>query len=182
MSSARTPSVLRPMPLALAAVAVGSIAAPAVAADLTVTVDVPTIRTAAYHRPYVAVWIEQPDQTAVRTVALWYEAGATARGDGDGEQYLKDIRTWWRKIGRTTTLPIAGATGPTRAPGRQTVSVAGARLASLPAGTYNIVVKAAREQGGREIVRVPFTWGGAANSASATGTSELGAVRVAVTR
>ena len=174
---------MRPLPLMLA-VAAGSIAVPAVAADLTVTLDVPTIRTAAYHRPYVAVWIEQQDtaQTAVRTIALWYEAGDTARGEGTGEQYLKDIRTWWRKGGRAMTLPIAGVTGPTRAPGRQTVTVPGARMASLPRGTYNIVVEAAREQGGREIVRVPFTWGGAANTASAAGTSELGAVRVAVTR
>ena len=174
---------MRPLPLMLAAAA-GSIAAPALAADLTVTLDVPTISTAAYHRPYVAVWIEQRDtaQTAVRTVALWYEAGATARGEGDGEQYLADIRTWWRKGGRAMTLPIDGVTGPTRAPGRHTVTVTGARLASLPAGAYNLVVEAAREQAGREIVRVPFTWGGAANSASAAGNSELGAVRVAVTR
>ncbi len=172
----------RTLPLILAAGA-ASIAAPAVAADLTVTVDVPTISTAAYHRPSVAVWIERAaDQVPMHTIGLWYEAGATARGDGDGEQYLKDIRTWWRKGGRAMALPIDGITGPTRSPGRQTVSVAGARLASLPAGSYNVVVEAAREQGGREIVRVPFTWGGAANSASAAGTSELGAVRVAVTR
>lgn len=174
---------MRPLPLMLA-VAAGSVAVPAVAADLTVTLDIPTIRTAAYHRPYVAVWIERQDtaQTNVRTLALWYEAGNTARGEGTGEDYLKDVRTWWRKGGRSTALPIDGVTGPTRAPGRQTVTVRGARLASLAAGTYNIVVEAAREQGGRELVRVPFTWGGAANNASAAGTSELGAVRVAVTR
>ncbi len=172
---------MRSLPLILGTVA-GAVATPALAADLTVTLEVPTIRTAAYHRPYVAVWIEQPDQTAVRTVALWYEAGATARGEGDGEQYLKDLRTWWRKGGRAMTLPIDGVTSPTRAPGRQTVSVSAARLASLPAGQYNLVVEAAREQGGREVVRVPFTWGGAANTASAAGTTELGAVRVAVSR
>ncbi|MBX9615127.1 MAG: DUF2271 domain-containing protein [Caulobacteraceae bacterium] len=172
---------MRPLPLILAAAA-GAMAAPAVAADLTVTLDVPTIRTAAYHRPYVAVWIEQPDQTAVRTIALWYEAGDTGRGEGRGEDYLKDVRTWWRKGGRAMALPIDGVTGPTRAPGRQTVTVSGARLSSLPAGQYNVVIEAAREQGGREVIRLPFTWGGAANSASAAGTSELGAVRVAVTR
>ncbi len=172
---------MRPLPLMLAAAA-GTIAAPAMAADLTVTLEVPTISTAAYHRPYVAVWIERPDQVAVRTIALWYEAGDTGRGEGTGEDYLKDIRTWWRKGGRGMALPVGGVTGPTRAPGRQTVTVSGARLASLPAGTYNVVIEAAREQGGREVVRVPFTWGGAANNASAAGISELGAVRVAVTR
>lgn len=173
---------MRPLPLILGA-AVGAVAAPAVAADLSVTLTVPTISTAAYHRPYVAVWIErEADDVPMFTIGLWYEAGATARGDGDGEQYLKDIRTWWRKGGRATTLPIAGVTGPTRAPGRYTITAPAARMASLPAGQYEVVVQAAREQGGVEAVRVPFTWGGAANSASASGTVELGAVSVSVTR
>jgi hypothetical protein len=60
-------------------------------------------------------------------------------------------------------------------------TVVGARLRNLPAGQYTLVVEAAREMGGRESVRVPFRWG-AANTASGTGSSELGAVRVAVTR
>ena len=172
---------MRLLPIVITTVGLAA-AAPAMAADLTVSVEIPRLNTASYHRPYVAVWIERPDQTAVRTLALWYEAGATARGEGDGEQYLKDLRTWWRKGGRALALPIDGITSPTRAPGRQTVTLSGARLTSLPAGTYNVVVEAAREQGGREVVRVPFTWGGAANNATAAGTSELGAVRVAVTR
>jgi hypothetical protein len=51
-----------------------AVAAPALAADLTVSVEVPRLSVAAYHRPYVAVWIERPDeQVAVRTVAVWYE-------------------------------------------------------------------------------------------------------------
>ena len=173
---------MRSTALILAAGAV-SAAAPAVASDLNVTINVPTISTAAYHRPYVAAWIERAaDQVPMHTIALWYEAGATARGEGDGEQYLKDIRSWWRKGGRATTLPISGATGPTRAPGRHTITAPAARMNALPAGQYVVVVEAAREQGGRELVRVPFTWGGAANTASASGTSELGAVSVSVTR
>lgn len=47
---------MRPTALILAAGA-ASVAAPALAADLTVTVEVPRISTAAYHRPYVAAWI-----------------------------------------------------------------------------------------------------------------------------
>ncbi|MGV3578997.1 DUF2271 domain-containing protein [Brevundimonas sp.] len=173
---------MRPSALILAAGAV-SVAAPAVAADLNVTINVPSISTAAYHRPYVAVWIERAaDDVPMHTIGLWYEAGDTARGEGTGEQYLKDLRSWWRKGGRATTLPIAGATGPTRAPGRHTITAPAARMNALPAGQYEVVVEAAREQGGRELVRVPFTWGGAANNASASGTSELGAVSVSVTR
>ena len=170
---------MRSLPLILTTAAVLGAAAPALAADLTVTVELPRIPVASYHRPYVAVWIERPDQTAVRTLAVWYQQ--TRNNEGDGKDWLKDIRTWWRKGGRAMTLPADGVSGATRAPGRQTVTVPGARLASLPPGQYNIVVEAARELGGREVVRVPFRWGGA-NTGRVSGTTELGAVSVAVTR
>jgi hypothetical protein len=154
-------------------------AAPALAADLSVSVDIPRLNTASYHRPYVAVWIERPDQTAVRTLAVWYQQ--TRNSEGDGKDWLKDMRTWWRKGGRAMSLPADGVSGATRAPGTQTIRVPGARLNGLQPGQYNIVVEAARELGGREVVRVPFRWG-AANSGQASGSTELGAVRVNVTR
>jgi hypothetical protein len=94
---------------------------------------------------------------------------------------LRDLRAWWRKGGRAMAMPADGISGPTKAPGRHAVNVPGARLRNLPDGQYTLVVEAAREMGGRASVRVPFRWG-AANTASGTGSSELGAVRVAVTR
>jgi hypothetical protein len=148
------------------------------AADLTVSVEIPRIAVAAYHRPYVAVWIETPDQTAVRTLAVWYEI---AKPDQEGQDWLKDLRTWWRKGGRAMRMPADGVSGATRAPGRQTVTIPGARLSGLATGQYNVVVEAAREQGGHDLVRVPIRWG-AANSGQGRGTAELGAVSVTVTR
>lgn len=153
-------------------------AAPLAPGDLTVSIGIPRINSASYHRPYVAVWIERPDQTAVRTLSVWYD---TALPAGEGKDWLKDIRTWWRKDGRNLTLPADGVSGPTRAPGTQTVTIPASRLSDLPAGNYVMAVEAARELGGREIVRVPFRLG-AANTASGTGESELGAVRVTVAR
>ncbi len=154
-------------------------AAPAMAADLSVSVEIPRLSTASYHRPYVAIWIERPDQTAVQTLAVWYQQ--TRNNEGDGKDWLKDLRTWWRKGGRAMTLPADGVSGATRAPGRQTVTIPAARLSGLQPGQYNIVVEAARELGGRESVRVPFRWG-QANSGQGAGSTELGAVRVTVTR
>ena len=153
-------------------------ASPSFAQNLTVTIELPRIASAGYHRPYVAVWLERPDQTPVRTLAVWYNQVLPA---GEGKDWLKDIRTWWRKGGRDLRLPADGVSGATRAPGRQTLTVPGARLRDLPAGQYNIVVEAARELGGREAVRVPFRWG-AANTGRATGATELGAVSVTVSR
>ena len=149
------------------------------AADLSVSVELPRISSASYHRPYVAVWIEKPDQSTAQTLAVWYQQ--TRNNEGDGKDWLKDLRTWWRKGGRAMALPADGVSGATRAPGRQTITVPAARLAGLQPGQYNSVVEAARELGGREVVREPFRWG-AANTGAGTGASELGAVRVAVTR
>ncbi|QTC91438.1 DUF2271 domain-containing protein [Brevundimonas goettingensis] len=164
---------------ALAVTAASAVAAPAMAADLTVTIEVPRLPVAAYHRPYVAVWIENPaDQAAVRTLAVWYEQ---VKPDNEGQTWLKDLRTWWRKGGRAMRMPADGVSGATRAPGRQTITIPAARLSGVAAGQYNLVVEAAREQGGREVVRVPFRWG-APNTGRVAGTSELGAVSVAVSR
>ena len=163
----------------LTGAALAAVAAPAAAADLTVTVEIPRLNTASYHRPYVAVWIERPDQATVRTLAVWYQQ--TANNEGDGRDWLKDMRTWWRRGGRAMTMPADGISSATKAPGRHTVTTPGARLSGLAAGDYVIVVEAARELGGREVVRVPFRWGGA-NTASGQGSTELGAVSVTVTR
>lgn len=168
---------MRQLPLILTATAAAAVAGPALAADITVSVEVPRLSVAAYHRPYVAVWIERPDNTAVRTVAVWYEVSNTE----EGKDWLKDIRTWWRRGGRSLSLPMDGVSSATKAPGRHAVTIPAARLRDMPAGDYVMVVEAARELGGRESVRVPFRWG-AANTARATGSTELGAVSVAVTR
>ena len=170
---------MRKLTLALPAAALAAAAAPATAADLNVSVTLPRLSVAAYHRPYVAVWIERPDNTAVRTLAVWYQQ--TANREGDGKDWLKDMRTWWRRGGRALTLPADGISSATKAPGTHQVRVPGARLSNLPAGDYVLVVEAARELGGREAVRIPFTWG-RANTARASGSTELGAVSVAVTR
>lgn len=169
---------MRSLPLILTAAAAGAVAVPAAAADLTVSVEIPRIASASYHRPYVAMWIERADQTNAQTLQVWYDMKLA---NEEGKDWLKDLRTWWRKGGRAQALPADGISGATRAPGRQTVTIPAARLRNLPAGQYTLVVEAARELGGREAVRVPFRWG-AANTADAAGSTEMGAVRVTVSR
>ena len=140
-------------------------------ADMTVTVEVPHLTVAEYHKPYVAVWIEKPDQTAAANLAVWYDA----KSKEDGTKWLRDLRTWWRKAGRELSFPADGLTGPTRPPGPNRIAVDPAKLRALAPGSYNLVVEAAREVGGREVVRVPFTWP-ARTSASAKGSTELGTI------
>ncbi|MDX2234160.1 MAG: DUF2271 domain-containing protein [Hyphomonadaceae bacterium] len=163
----------------LAAVFAGLAVPAAWADDLTVTFEVPRLRTAEYHAPYVAIWIERADQTSAGTLAVLYDVAAP---NNAGAEWLKDLRTWWRKAGRDMTLPADGLSGATRPPGRHTMTFDGARsaLRTLPPGAYTLAVEAARELGGREVVRAPFMWGAPGAAATATGASELGVVSVVV--
>jgi hypothetical protein len=152
----------------------------AMAADLTVKFELPQLNVAEYHKPYVAIWIERPDQSVVNTLAVLYDV---KKRDNGGTKWVKDLRTWWRKAGRDVTLPMDGVSGATRTAGVQTMTFPAARagLDKLPAGDYKLVIEAAREAGGRELVRVPFHWAPKSNVAAAFGgKEELGAVSLAI--
>ena len=154
-----------------------ALGAPAFAADLNVGVEIPRLNVAEYHRPYVAVWVARADQGVASNLAVWYEM---KKANAEGTKWLKDMRQWWRRSGRELTVPVDGVTGPTRPVGTHALTFGAQHpeLGKLPPGDYTLVVEAAREVGGRELVKVPFKWGGA-GSGKAKGTSELGLVSVA---
>lgn len=163
------------IPFALAA---AGIALPTLAADLGLKIEIPRLQVAEYHRPYVSVWIEKPDQSFVANLAVWYDLKLR---NNEGTKWLKDMRSWWRKSGRDLTMPMDGLSSATRAPGEHSVQFSGAKgpLSQLSPGEYHLVIEAAREVGGRELVRVPFQWPPkAASNADAKGSHELGAVGV----
>jgi hypothetical protein len=174
----------------------------ACAAEMNVAVELSKLDVAEYHRPYVAMWIEREDASFVANLSVWYQEkrgggpSAASRGGGGpggpggegggegGTKWLNELRTWWRKNGREqASFPIDGVTGPTKPAGIQQVKFSGdkAPLASLAPGKYRLVVEAAREGGGRELVRVPFEWPAkSAQSLTGKGTSELGTVALNV--
>jgi hypothetical protein len=152
------------------------ISAPLMAADLHVSVEIPRLQVAEYHRPYVALWLERPDQSHVADLAVWYDLKLK---DDEGEKWLKDLRQWWRRSGRSLDLPVDGVSAATRAVGSHelTFDDSKAPLKDLPAGEYRLVVEAAREVGGRELLRVPFNWPPQEKqSHQAQGKSELGSI------
>lgn len=149
----------------------------ATASEVTLTVTLPRLNVAEYHAPYVAVWIEDEQRQATQ-VAVWYDV---AMANGEGQQWLKDLRQWWRRGGRALSMPVDGLTGATRGPGQHTVSTRlTAALSSLPPGQYQLVVEAAREVGGREVLQLPVTLPLTAQQlpSEITGQSELGAIRL----
>lgn len=153
---------------------------PAFAAGLGASIEVPRLNTSEYHRPYVAAWIERPDNSVAATVAVWYDVRTrTNNPEGEGTKWLKDLRQWWRRTGRELQVPIDGVTGATKPAGTHTVSLTEAATAKLAPGAYKFVVEAAREAGGREVVSVPFQWPPAkADSQSASGSNELGEIKL----
>ncbi|MGN7917831.1 DUF2271 domain-containing protein [Lysobacter sp. ESA13C] len=152
---------------------------PALAADLELNIEIPRINAAEYHRPYVAAWIEKADNSVASNLAVWYDLDMK---NGEGTKWLKDMRQWWRRSGRTLQMPVDGVSGATRPVGQHAVSFKGnsKALAGLAPGRYTLVVEAAREVGGREMLSIPFEWPAKAQNLSAQGKTELGKVKVVV--
>ncbi|GLT00413.1 hypothetical protein GCM10007897_17990 [Sphingobium jiangsuense] len=143
-----------------------AIATPAAAG--TVTVTIPRLNVAEYHRPYVAVWLEPEGGGPARTIAVWYDI--KKGGNEPGTKWLSDLRAWWRKGGRSLKMPADGVSGATRAPGRYTIPLP----RDLRPGNYILNVEAARETGGRELVSLPVAVPN--GSGKASGRTELGPV------
>jgi hypothetical protein len=175
-ASCASRALTRPTTVALAVTAFFVSIGSAHAVDMTVRVTIPTLNVAESHRPYVAMWIERPDQTVAANLAVWYDL---KKKNNEGEKWLKDMRQWWRRSGRDLQMPVDGVSGATRPVGEQKVSfVSGkAQLPELPPGDYVLMVEAAREAGGHELVKVPFQWPPkTVQNDQAQGQSELGAV------
>lgn len=153
-------------------------ASAAVAGEAAITIEIPRLAVAEYHKPYVAFWIESEDGDKLTNLAVWYDS---KQKDGEGTKWLKDMRQWWRRTGRELTMPTEGLSSPTRAPGVHELKfdAAAAPLKALTPGKYQLVVEAAREVGGRELLRVPFEWPAKAPAEVAVkGEHEIGALKL----
>jgi hypothetical protein len=118
------------------------------ASKMTIDVTIPELNVNPYHRPYVAVWLEDVDRKYVTTIALW----------ADDMEWYKDLRQWWRKAGRSQQ-PFDGVTGATKKPGKYKISWSGqdAFGKSIVPGQYLLKIEASREEGGREFIKTKIT-------------------------
>lgn len=164
---------MRPWLAVIPALFAGLAAANAGAAELRLEVNIPRMAVAEYHAPYLAFWLKHADSGEIVPLGLWYD---------DQEKWLKDLRLWWRRTGRTQSAPYDGLTGATRRPGTHSVDFSELpALSDLPEGDYQLVVEAAREVGGREVVRLPFHWPAeSTHTVTAKGDTELGDVTLQV--
>lgn len=157
------------------------LAMPAWSADAQLEINLPAIQGARVKRPYVAVWLEKAaSHDFAGNIAVWYDM---AKPNNIGAtKWLPDLRSWWRASGSQASFPIDGVSGATRSAGQHVINLGAAEaLKKLPAGEYEVVVEVSREHGGHDLVRLPLQWPPrAARASEATGSQELGAVRLTV--
>lgn len=121
------------------------------ATELKLSLNLPQ-QSGEYHNPYVAVWIENSKGKSVRTLVLWRE----------GSKWLKDIRRWWRKVGRKDETLVDAITSATRAAGNYqlTFHALDDDKNQLASGNYILHLEVVRENGGRAIIKQKFTLNG----------------------
>lgn len=139
--------------------------------DVSITFEVPAIDAQPYHKPYVAVWVETLERKGLHSIAVWHEK----------DDWLKDLRQWWRKLGRGGAS-FDGVSGATRKPGIYTVNwnASDASGKQLPPGEYYLNIEAAREQGGRDFIRQKIQLGQGAQEYKVDGDLELGSIVIRV--
>jgi hypothetical protein len=136
--------------LALTALIVSFTATASDEGQFVLTINIPKMNVVEYHAPYIATWIENDKRKTVASTSLWYD---------DQEKWLKDIRRWWRKTGRGQKKPYDGVTGATRRPGEHQLVLRSEDTSEiLEDGEYVLYIEASREVGGREVLKLPFSW------------------------
>lgn len=114
-------------------------------AKLDVQLELPKIDTTMYARPYVAVWVEDNSRKSVKTIELWVGK----------DEWLKDLRSWWRKVGRYDRELVDAVTSATRPAGQYRFVWDGKSDSGekLEQGEYTIHIEVVREHGGRNYLR-----------------------------
>jgi len=126
--------------------------------ELEVTFEInPAVAGGRYRRPYVAVWVEDADGRAVRTLVLWVQTS------GPGPKWIPDLKRWYRsdrirKAADGTDL-IPTVSEATRKPGQYSVTWNGLDDAGrlIKPGDYTLFIEAAREHGTYQLIRKTVT-------------------------
>jgi hypothetical protein len=114
---------------------------------LSIDLAVPAINASPYHRPFVAVWLEDVNRKPIKTLAVWY----------DDETWLKDMRQWWRKLGRQihNSQGFDGLSGATQKPGNYSVAWDGrdSKGEKVDLNEVLLNIEMVREEGDRTYIR-----------------------------
>jgi hypothetical protein len=116
-----------------------------------IKLTIPVIDKGQYHRPYIAIWVEDEKRVSQRSIAVWMQKS----------KWLPDLKRYWRRVARKDRNIVDGVTSATKKPGNHTIKWDGLNDKGLPlaAGKYSICVEAAREKGGREAICTKLDYG-----------------------
>ena len=131
-----------------------------------------------WHRPYVAVWIEDAAGRRVRTISLWVNTS------GRGPRYIHELRRWFdgERSAEDAGGPdvISTMSSATRLPGRYLVTWNGRddRGNAVAQGSYRVIVEAAREHGSYQLMQQQLSLASTPVAADLGSNEEIASARV----
>jgi hypothetical protein len=146
--------------------------------ELAVDLEIAPPQGGRWHRPYVAVWVEDSAGKPVRTLSAWLNT------EGRGPRYIRELRRW---IGVERDVQDAGGpdliatvSSATRNPGQYSVTWNGRddRGNVVEQGTYRVIIEAAREHGTYQLMQQDLTLTTKPVAADLPGNEEIGRARV----
>ncbi|AUD04278.1 DUF2271 domain-containing protein [Spirosoma pollinicola] len=117
-----------------------------------------------YHRPFVAVWVEDENHQPVRNLALWYNK----------PRWLPELRAFYA-LPRSNDVNVGSVTSATRSPGAYTLQWDGKDNAGqyVKQGKYTVCIEAAREHGTYQLMRQEMDFNGKTKQQTLNGNVEI---------
>lgn len=134
------------------------------------------------HRPYVAVWVEDPAGRPVRTLTLWVNTR------GRGARFIRELRRWFRAEQTREHAGgsdlVATVSSATRQAGKYGLVWDGRDDAGkpVPQGAYTLYIEASREHGTYQLIRQEITVASKPFAATLDGNQEISGARVVYRR
>lgn len=146
--------------------------------EVAVDLEIAPQQGGRYHRPYVAVWVEDTAGRPVRTLSVWLNT------TGRGPRYIRELRRWSmaERDQQNAGGPdlVATVSSATRLPGQYTVTWDGRddRGKAVEQGNYRLLIEAAREHGTYQIMQKELAFAAKPVAADLPGNEEIARARV----
>ena len=136
--------------------------------ELVVNLEINLQKEGFSKRPYVAVWVENQDHAAVRTIAVWHGS----------DRYLPELKSWYLKyrgLYETDKAALSTVSSATRSPGKYTLKWDGKDDQGnlVKPGTYIIKIEATREHGNYRLIRQELVCNGTPQHIDLPGNVEI---------
>ncbi len=136
--------------------------------EMVVNLEVAQQKEGFAKRPYVAIWVEDENHAAIRTLTVWHAT----------DRYMPELRSWYLKYRSLYTSDknfSTSITSATRSAGKYTVKWDGKddKGEVMKPGKYTIKIEASREHGTYQLMRQEFDWNETPKQITLTGNVEI---------